>query len=161
MAKKLLMLFVAVAMVVSLFGCGSKEETETAPAQPAVNTPQPKKPAEVVIPKDVEGKWSAIKIQVKDRRDGSTKDYTVKMGEVFQIPKSDLKIEPMAFLPTFVMDGAEITSASNEPNNPAAQIKIIDKSGQESTGWLFQKFPDTHKYPHEYLDITLLEGVPA
>jgi len=160
MAKKILMVLMALTMTVALFGCGSGEETSTTPTAPGP-VPQPKKPAEVVVPSDVQGKWKAIKIQVTDKRDGSTKEYTIDLGKEFEIPKSDLKIEPVAFLPTFMMDGATITSASNEPNNPAAQIRILDSTGMESTGWLFQKFPETHKYPHEYLDITLIEGVPS
>jgi len=160
MAKKILTIIMALTMTVALFGCGSGENTETAQQQPAP-VPQPKKPAEVVVPSDVEGKWKAIKIEVSDRRDGSKKEFTINIGEVFEVPNSDLTVEPMAFLPTFVMDGETITSASNEPNNPAAQIRILDSTGLETTGWLFQKFPETHKYPHEYIDITLVEGIPS
>jgi hypothetical protein len=161
MAKKILTLVLAVAMTTAIYACGSGEgpTTDTPSAPVADNTPTG--PATVEVPADVEGKWKAVKIAVTDRRDGSMKEYTIAFGEQFKVPDSEITIEPELFLPSFVMQGQTVTSASNMPDNPAAKVKFSDGSGFEASGWLFQRFPDTHKFPHENLDFVLIEGIPS
>jgi hypothetical protein len=64
------------------------------------------------------------------------------------------------FLPALQVKDNEITSASNEPSNPAALVTIRDGDKETFRGWLFGKFPDMQPFEHQTYRITLVEGIP-
>ena len=158
MFKKLTVLCVAGVLAVSLSACGKQEKEKAAPApggEPKLALPQKGQQATVSIPPDVKGKWKSIKITVEDKKAKSKKDYTVKLGESMDIPGSKLNVKAVEFVPAFVMQGLNITSASNEPTNPAAKIIVTEGGKEVFNGWLFQKFPTTHAFTHPDYAITL------
>ena len=159
MFKKLTVLCVAGVLAVSLSACGKqeKEKAATAPAagEPKLALPQKGQQATISIPPDVKGKWKSIKITVEDKKGKSKKDYTIKLGDAMEIPGSKLNVKAVEFVPSFVMQGLNITSASNEPTNPAAKIIVTDGGKEVFNGWLFQKFPTTHAFTHPEYAITL------
>jgi len=159
MFKKLTVLCVAGVLAVSLSACGKQEKEKAAPApgagEPKLALPQKGQTATLSIPPDVKGKWKSIKITVEDKKTKSKKDYTVKLGEAMDIPGSKLNVKAVEFVPAFVMQGLNITSASNEPTNPAAKVVVTDGGKEVFNGWLFQKFPTTHAFTHPDYAITL------
>jgi len=166
MLKKLVLLAASAAMVVSVYACG-KQESATAPAEQAapaegqIAVPQQGQEAVVDVPADIKSAWKGIVIVVNNKTDNTTKEYTVNIGGETKIPNSDLSVKAVDFLPSFVMQGLNITSASNEPNNPAAKVVITEGGSEVFKGWLFGKFPETHAFNHPKYSITLKEGVPA
>jgi hypothetical protein len=156
------------ALVATLFACGGEPEAEPTP-QEAVSggsenphgTIPPVGETVIELPDAVKGKWSAVVIEIEDRTLGTNVDYTVKLGETLEIPDSDLKVEVLDFFPAFLMQGSNITSASNSPENPAAHIQVYEGGAEVFKGWLFANFPTTHPFPHKRFGIVLKEGVAS
>ena len=166
MFKKLSLVLVSGALVLSVAACGKQEQQAqpTAPAQkPGSNLALPQKGQEatVNVPAEVKSAWKAIKLSVEDKAKKSKKEIVCKIGEETPVPGTKLSIKPLEFVPSFVMQGLNITSASNEPNNPAAKVVITEDGKEVFKGWLFQKFPTTHAFSHPNYAITLVEGVKS
>ena len=125
----------------------------------------PRGKAHVVVPNSVKGKWSGAKIIVEDKLTKTKHEYTVKLESDFEIPNTDLSIHVGDFLPDFRMDGLNLTSASNEPINPALAIRVFEKGKQifpapgKEWGWLFERVPSVHPFEHQKYSIILKEGV--
>ncbi len=125
----------------------------------------PKGETSVSVPGAVKGKWKAVVLVVEDKATRKTSEYTVNLNSDFKIPNSDLKISVGEFLPDFRMNGLEITSVSNEPNNPAVGVKVFEGGKQifpapgKKWGWLYSKFPTMHPFEHAKYAIGLKEGI--
>ena len=115
----------------------------------------------MVVPKEVEGQWEAVKIAIVDKEDNSREVHTVAIGSELVLNDSGLRLKVKTFLPAFIMDGSTMTSASNEPRNPAVQVEITDSGEQVFGGWLFSLYPGTHAFQHPRYTFTLVDFVPA
>ncbi len=119
----------------------------------------------IIVPPSVKGKWSGAVIVVTDKMANTKQEYTVKLNSDFNIPNSNLKIHVGDFLPDFRMNGLDLTSASNQPMNPALSIRVYENNKQifpgqgRQWGWLFAKVPTVHAFEHQKYGITLKEGV--
>ncbi|WP_041245212.1 DUF2155 domain-containing protein [Geotalea uraniireducens] len=154
-----LLVFTLLAMV-AVAGCTKKEEKQ------AVESAAPKgqvtkKEAKVVVPDSVKGKWKAVKIAVTDKNTKKDTVYTVNIGSELALPNSNLTIKVENFLPHFMMEGTTLTSQSNEPKNPAAQVRVIENGKEIFKGWLFTLYPTTHAFQHPRYGFTLVDFVPA
>ena len=140
------------------------------PGQPGMQQGQqpivmPKGETKIVMPDTVKGQWKAVVIQVESKATKKTAEYTVNLNSDFKVPNSNLKITVGDFLPDFRMNGLEMTSSTNEPNNPAVGVKIFDGSKQvfpaegKKWGWLYAKFPTMHPFEHPDFSIVLKGGV--
>jgi hypothetical protein len=85
----------------------------------------------------------------------------VDIGSTFTIPHSNISIKVENFLPHFMMEGTTLTSQSNEPKNPAAQVRIMEGGVEIFKGWLFTLYPTTHAFQHPKYGFTLVDFVPA
>ncbi|MEW6161993.1 MAG: DUF2155 domain-containing protein [Nitrospirota bacterium] len=125
----------------------------------------PMRESQILVPDFVKGKWAAVKIIVEDKITKKTLEYTVNLNSDFKIPNSNLNIHVGEFLPDFRMDGFVLTSASNEPNNPAVNIRVFEDDKQifptsgKKWGWLFSKLPSVHPLNHPKYSIRLKQGV--
>jgi hypothetical protein len=108
----------------------------------------------------VKGKWQAVKLQVGKKAGGTPQTITVGLGADTAVPGSTLKIRVSEFLPALQVKDNEITSGSNDPNNPAALVTIWEGETQVFHGWLFSKFPDMQPFEHPSYRVILAEGVP-
>jgi hypothetical protein len=195
MKKKILAVTCGLCMVLMMAACKKKEEQpapqagapgqeqQLPPGHPTMpqqgmqpqGMPQqgmqpniivPKGETTVTIPDSVKGKWKAVVLAVENKDTGKTADYTVTIHSDFKIPSTDLKITVGDFLPDFRMEGLNITSASNEPNNPAVGIRIFEGDKQifpapgKKWGWLYGKFPTMHPFSHPKYAIVLKSAVP-
>ncbi len=135
------------------------------PGQPGQNIVMPKGETKIVMPDAVKGQWKAVVLQVESKATKKTAEYTVNLNSDFKVPNSNLKITVGEFLPDFRMNGLEMTSTTNEPNNPAVGVKIFDGSKQvfpapeKKWGWLYAKFPTMHPFEHPDFSILLKGGV--
>ncbi|MEW6001135.1 MAG: DUF2155 domain-containing protein [Nitrospirota bacterium] len=194
MKKELLILMLCLLLTFSLSSC-KKKETQPVPRTPVPTAPMPMPPGQmpqgpvtrgpvsperpvpppgmmmargktqVVVPGSVKGKWSAAKILVEDKTTKNIQEYTVKLNSDFTIPDSNVKIHIGEFLPDFRMEGLTLTSASNQPNNPALGVRVFEAGKQifptpgKQWGWLFAKVPTIHSFKHSRYSIILKEGV--
>ncbi|MBI4824057.1 MAG: DUF2155 domain-containing protein [Nitrospirae bacterium] len=163
---KILSLIVSIAVVLSVVSCKKKEEP--APIAPATEGPgvmMPSQPMQIVVPDNVKGAWSSVKITIEDKPAKTLKDVIIKIGSEYKVPGSNLNIKVGAFLPDFKMEGAFITSASNQPNQPAVAVRVLDGDKQifpepgKDWGWLFSKLPAIHPFQHERFMLSLKEGI--
>jgi len=192
MTKKVLIVLFSLLLITSIGACKKKEPEKPLPQVPLQPVPQapmgsapqmpmqpapqmPMQPApqgpmsmgktKVVVPENVKGQWSAIRIIVEDKTTKESREYTVNLNSDFKIPNSNLKIHVGEFLPDFRMDGFTLTSASNEPKNPAVGIRVWEGSKQifptpgKDWGWLFSKMPSVHPLNHPRYSIVLKEGI--
>ena len=115
----------------------------------------------VRTPDPVKGKWQAVKLRVEEKDGGRPPEiFTVKLGEQLAIPRSKLRVKVGEFLPALQVSGGEITSASNDPTNPAVLVTVSEDGKDTFKGWLFSKFPEMQPFEHPKYRITLVEGVP-
>jgi len=165
--KKLLAVILMSGLVLSLAGCKKKEEKPPLPTghpsieggMPPAMPDMPRKERVVVVSKEVKAKWTAVKLALEDKAAKTSAEYTVAVGSDLAVPNTNIKISVLAFLPDFRMGEKEITSASDKPNNPAAQVLIREPGKEEWKGWLFSLQPGIHSFPHEKFNIKLVGGV--
>ena len=115
----------------------------------------------IVVPDAVKGKWSKVILDVADKGSNKSAEYTVKLKSEFKIPNTDLKIKVGDFLPDFRMNDNTLTSASDQPNNPAVRVEVFEGGKSVFKGWLYSKFPTMHPFEHPKYAITLKEGVKS
>lgn|SRR5574337_633840 len=114
------------------------------------------------VPEEIKGKWQAVKLRVEEKGGGKPPQvFTVRLGGQLDIPGSKLRIRVGDFLPALQVSGNEVTSASNNPTNPAVMVAVSDGGKEIFKGWLFGKFPEMQPFEHPTYQITLVEGVPA
>jgi cytochrome c biogenesis protein len=71
--------------------------------------------------------------------------------EIVLTPDEPASLDPettvrlTAFVPDFVLDGNQIESRSDQPNNPAIQLSVDSQRSGETKVWLFPRFP---KFSH-------------
>ncbi|HWR72300.1 MAG TPA: DUF2155 domain-containing protein [Nitrospirota bacterium] len=164
--KKVLAAVLVIGLACSLAACKKKEEKPQLPAgHPSMEgaMPQagsmPKVDRKVVVPKNISAKWTAVKLVVEDKAAKKSKEYTVNVGSELAIPDTKLKVKVLAFLPHFMMTDKEITSTSDKPTMPAAQIEVAESGKETWKGWIFSLQPDMHPYVNDKIAIKLGGGV--
>lgn len=110
----------------------------------------------VNVPPDVKAAWKAVKVDVEFKGMKKTRSFSIPLDSEFKVPDSDLTIKVGDFLPHFAMTADSITSNSNNPENPAVQVEVLEKGNPLFKGWLFSKFPDVHPFQHEKYGLKLV-----
>jgi hypothetical protein len=146
---------------IALTGCSKKEEKKaTVPAEQSGQVIA-KKETTVSVPDIVKGKWKAVKIGVINKTSNKETDYLIEVGSALTIPNTNLIIKVETFLPHFTMEGTTLTSQTNEPKNPAAQVRISEGGKEIFKGWLFSLYPTTHAFQHPVYGFSLVDFVPV
>jgi hypothetical protein len=149
-------------MVDALHGKSMEAQGEKMPkgAMPGMSR-LPKTPNNIIVPKEMVGKWRAIVVKVTDKKTGDAKEYTVDLNKDFVIPDTKLTLNVKNFLPDFSMSPGGITTLTGEPNNPAAQVNISEDGKPVFDGWLFKRFPEVHAFQHLKYAIVLKDHIRA
>ncbi|HSW63209.1 MAG TPA: hypothetical protein VLH56_07865 [Dissulfurispiraceae bacterium] len=113
----------------------------------------------VVVPDAVKKSWSKVRLQLVEKATGAKKDIVASLGKEMSLEGTPLTIKVGEFLPDFTMAGAEITSRSNEPKQPAVRIEIYEQGKLVHKGWIFAKMPDVHPFEHQKYGLLLKDGV--
>jgi hypothetical protein len=154
--------------MVSFAGCKKKEEKPQLPPghpsteggmPPAGMPDMPKVDRTVIVPKEVAAKWKAVRVNIEDKANKSTKEYTIAIGAEQAVPNTNLKVKVLHFLPDFKMGEKDITSASDKPNMPAAQLAVLEGGKEIWKGWLFSMQPGIHPFQNDKIGLTLIGGV--
>ena len=171
MLKKIVAVLVVSVLTVSFGACKKKEEKPMMPSghpgmesgMPPAGMPNtqnmPKVERKVVASKEVAAKWKAVKLAVENKAAKTTKEYTVNVGSELTIPNTKMTVKVLNFLPDFKMSDKEFYSASDKPNQPAAQVVVSENGKQIWSNWLFSMQPTVHPFQHENIGIVLLGGV--
>lgn len=142
-------------------GPQSGPQASGGPAAPAGHPQVGAAGRSVRVPDEVKGKWEAVKLRVEEKGGGKPpRLFTVRLGAQLAIPGSKLRVRVGDFLPALQVSGGEVTSASNEPTNPAVLVTVSEGRKETFRGWLFSKFPDMQPFEHPTYRITLVEGLP-
>jgi len=116
----------------------------------------------IVVPSEVEGKWNAVKILVRNKEDEELGGiHTLNLGSSFTPVGSGLMVTAGPFLPNFMMDQKTYTSIGNEPLNPAVQLIVEELGKIIYKGWAFKKFPSMYEFEHQLISIELLGAIPT
>ncbi len=129
---------------------------------PEIEAGESRQSREVVVPADVDGKWKAVKIMVRNKQDEEqSKMEMVTLGSSFDVAGSQLKVTVGPFLPNFVMTQATFTSNGNELVNPA--VRLVVKEGDKTLfeGWAFAKYPGMYAFEHDTWSLQLMDFIPV
>jgi len=159
----------AMLLLVSIpFASCKKKEQPPAPPPMQEGTPDPSgsphgetgggPEKKVSIPAEVKAAWKSVKVEVELKGKKTKKAFSIPLNSEFKVPDSDLTIKVGDFLPHFIMTADSITSGSNNLENPAARIEVLEKGNTIFKGWLFSKFPDVHPFQHDQYGMKLVEG---
>ncbi len=158
--RKSVLTAIAIFSMTFIFACGGeKQPPEKSQAPHAGQAIPPIGKPVIDVPAAVKGKWKGVVLVIEDKEKKTSKEHTINIGEKFKVPGSDMTVTVNEFFPSFVMQGSRITSTSNEPGNPAAQVVVAEGGSEIFNGWLFAKFPTTHAFSHPKYAITLKEGI--
>jgi cytochrome c biogenesis protein ResB len=81
--------------------------------------------------------WLAVQLD----ETGGVRSIPRETGKVIALRPDGTSVEVLRYLPDFKLRDHEAYSASDEPRNPAVEVRFTGPAG-ESTQWLFAKFPD-------------------
>jgi hypothetical protein len=116
---------------------------------------------EVVLPGEVDGKWKAVKLLIKNKKDEARNEIkTITIGSSFTLEDSGIKVKVGTFLPNFVMSQKAYTSSGNELTNPAVQLEVEQNGNTLYTGWAFAKYPTMYAFEHEDFSLQLMDYIP-
>jgi hypothetical protein len=107
------------------------------------------------IPADVQAKWKSVELALSGKNI-SPHNVHVPIGGETQIDQSGLLLRVVAYVPAFISDNGTVSSASNNPDNPAVLVQLVDKGQVQSEGWLFQNLPDFNTYSSNRLQVKLV-----
>ena len=115
----------------------------------------------VVVPDGVKGKWKAVKLLVKHKKDEERNEMkTITLGSSFELEDSGIRVTVGPFLPNFVMSHKAYTSSGNELTNPAVQL-VVEQNGKTLyTGWAFAKYPTMYAFEHDVFALQLMDYIP-
>jgi hypothetical protein len=153
MGKRLLSVIVCLFLLASVSACKKKEQAKKGMPEDL------KAGLQIVVPDAVKGKWDGVRITVRDKGTNKSEEITIKLNGENAVPKTNLKIKVGEFIPDYKMEGLTITSASNDPNNPAVQVTVHEDEKEIFMGWLYSKFPEVQPFKHDKYAITLKEGI--
>ncbi len=72
---------------------------------------------------------------------GPAKEIELRLDESVALdPVTSVRLA--AFIPDFVLNGNQVESRSDQPNNPAIRLTVESKQSGASTVWLFPRFPE-------------------
>ena len=172
MFKKMVAVAISLMLAMSFAGCKKKEQKpQLPPGHPPMEGMQGTMPEgmplpemqkvdrKVIVPKEVAAKWKSVKLSIEDKSAKKSKEYVVAVGSSVTVPNSKLTVKVLAFVPDFRMGDHDITSASNKPNNPAAQLSVTEPGKPEWKGWVYSEHPGVHPYQHDKFGIILIGGI--
>lgn len=125
----------------------------SAPRQPA--HPKSGKLPKVELGDEVKAKWKTIKLAVI-AGEGKEQTMEAKVGGKLAIPGGALELDVLAYVPDFQTVDGVVSSASNEPRNPAVLVQLSEKGKVIDNGWVFQDLPEFNTYRNARAKLRLL-----
>ncbi len=152
MKKGLSILLAASLLIMTVWGCGKKNEQEevqkardwqlsnfaegvTPPPKPA---PIPKDVV-IVVPDSTKAAFHTVKMGVGNRKTKEIRKFDVKIGGTAKVPGTDFTIKIGPYLPNFRVAGKTITTRDDKPDDPAVRATISEGGKVIFDGFIFHK----------------------
>ena len=135
------------------------QQAEKKPSMETMAAAAQQAPRTIVEPDFLKGAWKGAILKVVVKETGQATTVEVPLGRRVPLQGTDLQVEVSHFFPSFIMTPDSITSVSNELNNPAAKLQILQGEKVLMDSWIFSKMPQVHGFVHEMYEVTLVEGV--
>jgi cytochrome c biogenesis protein len=102
-----------------------------------------------------------INLRVKLKDSGKQQDLTLDVGSSAPVAGTDYTVRADEFLADFSMDNnGKPFSRSQEFNNPAVRVTVLNSGKEEFNKWIFAKFPDFHGKGDQPLELQLVNFQP-
>lgn len=68
--------------------------------------------------------------------------FTLRPGEAVSLGSDGVRVALGDFVPDFVLEGNQLSTRSNNPNNPAIRLEVTEPGRTSTSIWFFPKFPE-------------------
>ena len=92
---------------------------------------------------------------------GAPHTVRVPVGGDAAVGGSGLTVRVIALVPAFQSNADAVTSTSNNPDNPAVLVRLLDKDRTLAEGWVFQKYPDFNTFNSDRVQVRLAAALMA
>ena len=118
---------------------------------------------EVKISQDVIDKWKEVQIEITDLQSNATANVTFAVGSTVKLNNEGLRLQVEHFVPDYTIVESRIESRSNEPNNPAVLVNLLDNEKSLTRGWVFRDYPEFNSFNDARFKLVLTSpaGKPA
>ncbi|MBI5492775.1 MAG: hypothetical protein HY893_07585 [Deltaproteobacteria bacterium] len=111
---------------------------------------------EVILKDEVRAKWKEVKLEITEGASNAKQTVAVKVGGDIQLNKAGVRLKVDAFVPDYAIADNRIESRSNEPNNPAVLIELLEGNKSIAKGWVFKEFPEFNSYTDDRFPVKLV-----
>ena len=106
------------------------------------------------IPAEVKAKWKSTELALTGKS-VAARTAKVAIGGDVDLDQG-LVLRVLAYVPAFQSESGTVTSASNQPENPAVLVQLLEKTKVLGEGWVFQKLPDFNTFASDRIQVKLL-----
>ena len=178
------LLILATVASLSLAGCGGEKKAEEKKAEapaPAAQAQAPqggmpgehaavdktaediqklahssiKTQKEVFLKEDVKAKWKEVKLELTEGKSKASQAVTAKVGSTIKLDER-FKLKVDTFVPDYAIAENRIESRSNEANNPAVLVELLEGDKTVAKGWVFKDFPEFNSYTDDRFPVKLV-----
>lgn len=111
---------------------------------------------EVVLKDEVRAKWKEVKLEITEGSSKTKGTVTIKVGGDVQLNRAGFRLKVAEFVPDYAISDNRIESRSNEPNNPAVLVELLEGDKSVSKGWIFKEFPEFNSFTDDRFPVKLV-----
>lgn len=172
----------ASVILLAVSGCGGEKKAEKAEDAPAATQEQlpkghPGAPSmqediskvqhaniktqkTVSISDEVKAKWKEAQLEILDAESGASQTVTVKVGSDIKL-KEGIRLKVEVVVPDYTIAESRIETRSNELNNPAVLVDLVENEKSITRGWVFRDYPEFNSYNDRRFPMRFLSAGPA
>lgn len=111
---------------------------------------------EVKLSKEVMAKWNEVQLEITDGASKKKDKLTVKVGASVALKNPAFKLKIEAFVPDYMITEDHIESRTNEADNPAVLVALLEGDKVVAKGWIFKALPDFNSYTDQRFPVVLV-----
>lgn len=111
---------------------------------------------EVKLSKEVMAKWNTVLLEITDAVSKKKEQFTVKVGASVPLKNPAFKLKIEAFVPDYMITEDHIESRTNEADNPAVLVALLEGDKVVAKGWVFKSLPDFNSYTDQRYPVALV-----
>ncbi|OGQ57190.1 MAG: hypothetical protein A3J24_06065 [Deltaproteobacteria bacterium RIFCSPLOWO2_02_FULL_53_8] len=110
----------------------------------------------VKLSKEVLAKWNEVQLEITDGASKKKDKVTVKVGASAALKNPAFKLKVEAFVPDYMITEDSIVSRTNEADNPAVLVALLEGDKVVAKGWIFKSLPDFNSYTDQRFPVALI-----
>lgn len=110
----------------------------------------------VKLSKEVLAKWNEVQLEITDGASKKKDKVTVKVGASAALKNPAFKLKVEAFVPDYMITEDSIVSRTNEADNPAVLVALLEGDKVVAKGWVFMSLPDFNSYTDQRFPVALV-----